>query len=339
MSLSAAVTATFEAVGAVPFEINVELTVGPGETLVVLGPSGSGKTLLLETIAGYHDADGTVHANGRELTQTPPEARDFGFVFQNYALFPHLTVRENVDFGTRYQRNARNPDELLAELDIAHLADRTPATLSGGEAQRVALARSLAIQPDVLLLDEPLSSLDVPTRESLRADLAPILAEVTSVYVTHNRTTARDLGDRIAVMHKGSFIQTGTPNEVFERPATPFVARFTGSNCVSEQTWGAAVVGRDVSPAASPGDRVSPEGEDGPRLAIRPEHVVLGSGGLKGTVERVTRREAGVMVTIRRGNTTVDAYTTDPPNIGEEITVGFPDEHVTWLESVEEETA
>jgi ABC-type Fe3+/spermidine/putrescine transport system ATPase subunit len=202
MSLHADLTATFTADGADSFHVDADIEVDRGESLVILGPSGSGKTLFLETIAGFHPHDGPVTLDGERVSDTPPEKRDFGFVFQDYALFPHMTVRENVDFGSRYHDDTRDAVELLAELGVAELADRYPPTLSGGEQQRVALARALAVRPEAILLDEPLAALDVPTRQSLRDDLTDALADATAVYVTHNRTTARALADRIAVMTK-----------------------------------------------------------------------------------------------------------------------------------------
>jgi len=318
VSLEVDVAATFSATGAEPFEIEVSLSVGTGETLVVLGPSGSGKTLLLETVAGYHGHEGVVRADGEDVTDRPPEDRDFGFVFQNYALFPHMTVRENVAFGTRYHPEGRDPEALLSELGITDLAERTPRTLSGGEAQRVALARSLAIRPSTLLLDEPLSALDVPTRETLRTDLAETIADVTALYVTHNRTTALELADRIAVMRDGQVVQTGSPDDVFEHPATPFVAGFTGSNCVPAVEWADAVADGTVA--------------EGERLAIRPEHVVLGESGATATVERATRGDVGHRVRLGREGTAVEAYTTDPPAVGDETTVRFPTDRVTRLQ-------
>ena len=335
MSLDVSVRTRFDAPGADPFEIDVDLTVAEGETLVVLGPSGSGKTLLLETVAGYHAHEGRVLARGEDVTDGPPERRGFGYVFQDYALFPHMTVRENVAFGTRYVDDARDPDDLLAELGIAHLADRTPPTLSGGEAQRVALARSLAIRPSVVLLDEPLSALDVPTREALRTDLAGIVEDVTALYVTHDRTTARELGDRIAVMREGRVVQVGTAEAVFERPASAFVARFTGSNCVPAAVWSGAVDGSaaetvpDGDPAPTNGSDGA--GADGATLAIRPEHVVVGEGGAAGTVVRATREDFGVRVAVERGGSTVEAYSTSPPSVGEGTAVRFPGDRVTRL--------
>ncbi len=343
MTLAIDVSARFEADGTEPFDVAASLSVADGETLVVLGPSGSGKTLLLEVVAGLHPHEGTVSLDGTELQDRPPEGRDFGFVFQDYALFPHMTVRRNVAFGQRYRGGDRDPEALLAALGVAHLADRSPRTLSGGEAQRVALARALAVDPAVLLLDEPLSSLDVPTRQSLRTDMLDVLDGVTAVYVTHDRTTARTLADRIAVLRDGSVVQTGTPETVFERPASPFVARFTGSNCLAI----------DGSSLASALDRPA----DASYVAIRPEHVGLGAGSGGGasagdvvastdddsdldgedvtvdaTVEQVVREDAAARVTLALdGDQRLDAFADAPPAVGETTTVTLPSTHVTFL--------
>ncbi|HET7325580.1 MAG TPA: ATP-binding cassette domain-containing protein [Halococcus sp.] len=314
MTLTADLAASFDAEGAETFTIESELTVETGETLVILGPSGSGKSLLLETIAGFHPHEGTVENNEHDLTEIPPERREFGFVFQDYALFPHMTVKENVAFGARYHEATRDPETMLAELGVSHLAERTPKTLSGGESQRVALARSLAIQPDVLLLDEPLSALDVPTRQALREDLAGVLEDVTAIHVTHNRTTARALADRIAVMREGRIVQTGTPEDVFERPVSPFVARFTGANCLSLS----AFPGFDG--AAS-------------NVAIRPEHVVFDPETPDATarVTRVTREDASSRVSLALEGTdeTLDAFSVRPPAVGDTVEIGLPRERTT----------
>ena len=328
MSLDVDVRARFTADGTEPFTVDATLSVAEGETLVVLGPSGSGKTLLLETVAGFHSHEGTVRHDDRELTGTPPEKRQFGFVFQDYALFPHLTVRENVAFGSRYHEATSDPDELLAELGVADLADRTPTTLSGGEQQRVALARSLAIHPAALMLDEPLSALDVPTRQALRADLVDLLDDVTALYVTHNRTTARAIADRIAVMHEGEIVQVGTPDEVFESPASPFVARFTGANVLP-------------ATAVSSSEALTGDGGEVASLAIRPEHVVLdpATSDCEATVERVVREDAAFRVSlslesqIHRENVVFDAFSPDPPTVDETVGVGIPNDRVTQFRS------
>ncbi|MFB6266180.1 MAG: ABC transporter ATP-binding protein [Halodesulfurarchaeum sp.] len=311
MRLDAEISSTFTAEGADPFDIEATVDVVERETLVILGPSGSGKTLLLESIAGFHGHEGHVRLGDRDITDLPPEKRGFGFVFQDYGLFPHMTVRENVAFGERYHEDARDPDELLESLGVSHLAERSPPTLSGGEQQRVALARSLAVRPDAMLLDEPLSALDVPTRQSLRDDLANALADVTSVYVTHNRTTARAIADRIAVMRDGEIVQTGSPEEIFESPATADVARFVGAN---------------VLPAAR-FDR------DGEAVAIRPEHIEMAppDSGPRATVERVAREDAASRVVLDWDGKRVEAFSTEPPRVGTTVGLTFPDEKITAL--------
>ncbi|WP_257300472.1 ABC transporter ATP-binding protein [Haloarchaeobius sp. FL176] len=209
----------------------VDLTVGE-EVLAVLGPSGSGKTTLLSTVAGLVGADGgTVSLDGRDLTGVPPEDRRTGVVFQDGALFPHMTARENVAYAAT---DPERVQELATLLEIPDVLDRRPRALSGGERQRVALARTLAADPDALLLDEPLSSLDAPIRRRLRLELHDLFAslDIPVVYVTHDQRTASALGDRIAVLHDGRVEQVGRSADVLERPATPFVARFTGSENV-----------------------------------------------------------------------------------------------------------
>lgn len=327
MTLTVDLTATFTAPGAELFAVEAGFEVERGETLVILGPSGSGKSLLLETIAGFHPHDGRIENGELDLTDVPSEERDFGFVFQDYALFPHMTVRGNVTYSEQYRDETREFDALVSELDIVDLVDRYPPTLSGGEKQRVALARALYCCPDVLLLDEPLASLDVPTQQALRDELAAVLTDMTAVYVTHNRTTARALADRIAVMRDGEIVQTDTPDAVFECPVSPFVARFTGANCI---------------PLAVIPDR---QESDATTAVIRPEHVQLASNNrdLRATVRRVVREDATNRVTLSVGESahaetrpdgsgaTLDAFSTDPPTVDDTIDVSLPDEHVTLL--------
>ncbi|MEZ3142538.1 ABC transporter ATP-binding protein [Halobaculum sp. MBLA0143] len=302
MSLSFDVRARFGD-GAESFRLTADATVASGETLVVLGPSGSGKTLLLECLGGFHDHDGVVEIAGRDVTDAPPETRDAGLLFQSHALFPHLTVRENVGFGRRYHETTREPATLLERLAVSELADRRPETLSGGERQRVALARTLAVDPGVLLLDEPLAALDVPTRETLRDDLGRLLADRTVVYVTHDRTTARALGDRIAVVHDGEVVQRGSPSAVFERPESEFVARFVGAN-------------------------VLPAGVGAPRpTAVRPEAVALVSPTdteTVGCVRRRSRVETAHRVVVAVDGVEVVAYTDDPPAVDDRIGLQLP---------------
>lgn len=211
----------------------LDLTVPVGQVLAMLGPSGAGKTMLLETIAGLRPQhSGQIRLAGTDLTATPPERRRIGLVFQDAALFPHLTVRDNVRFGPRASRHqsAAAADSLLHQLGIWHLASRLPRSLSGGERQRVALARALAIQPGLLLLDEPLSALDQPTREDMRSLLQEMLADldIPAIHVTHDRDEALSIGDSLAVITAGQLRQTGPASQVTARPADPGTARLLG---------------------------------------------------------------------------------------------------------------
>jgi len=219
---------------------DVSLTVPTGELVALLGPSGSGKTSLLRIIAGLERADqGQVFFEGEDATVRAARERGVGFVFQHYALFRHLSVFENVAFGLRIRpRPARPPEaeirrrvmELLKLVQLDWLADRHPAALSGGQRQRVALARALAVEPRVLLLDEPFGSLDAKVRQELRRWLRRLhdTIKVTSVFVTHDQEEALEVADRVVVMNQGRVEQIGTPQEVFDRPATPFVMNFLG---------------------------------------------------------------------------------------------------------------
>jgi putative spermidine/putrescine transport system ATP-binding protein len=216
----------------------VDLDIHPGETLVLLGPSGCGKTTLLRIIAGLEqpDAGGQVFFGAQEVTPQPIEQRRVGMVFQSYALFPNMSVGENVAYGLKVRGMAeaekkQRVDEMLGMMHLESFAERRIDQLSGGQRQRVALARALAVRPRVLLLDEPLTALDAKLRESLRAEIDRLLRslKITAVYVTHDQSEAMALGDRIAVMERGRLAQIGTPREIYYQPATRFVADFIGT--------------------------------------------------------------------------------------------------------------
>ena len=219
---------------------DVSFTVNEGELLALLGPSGSGKTTLLRIIAGLEHADsGTVLFDGSDAARRDARDRGVGFVFQHYALFRHMTVFENVAFGIRVRPRTLRPDEteirrrvndLLALVQLDYLGGRYPSQLSGGQRQRVALARALAVEPKVLLLDEPFGALDAKVRQELRRWLRRLHAEIhlTSVFVTHDQEEALELANRVVVMNEGKIEQDGTPDEVVEHPATPFVVNFLG---------------------------------------------------------------------------------------------------------------
>jgi ABC-type sulfate/molybdate transport systems ATPase subunit len=211
----------------------VDLQVQAESVLVVLGPSGAGKTMLLDTIAGFRAAtSGRVYLDGRDITRLAPEQRRIGVVFQHAALFPHLTVRENVRFGplARGERRPDRADALLPRFGLSRFADRRPGSLSGGERQRVALARALAAEPDLLVLDEPLSALDQPTREQLRDVLADLLSglRVPVVHVTHDRDEALILGDQVGVLVDGELRQTQSAHSITSHPVDADVARLLG---------------------------------------------------------------------------------------------------------------
>ncbi|MGC9398189.1 MAG: tungstate ABC transporter ATP-binding protein WtpC [Anaerolineae bacterium] len=215
----------------------IDLEIGAGEYFVVLGPTGAGKTVLLETIAGlFAPQRGRILMAGEEITNRPPERRGVGFVYQDYALFPHLNVAENIAFGLKQRKDLgslaieKRVEEIGRMLSIDPLLHRRPRTLSGGEQQRVALARALAVEPQLLLLDEPLSALDPETREGLQQELARLHHELgtTTLHVTHDFEEAVALAQRIAVMHEGRLVQVGEPEEIFRRPTDAFVARFVG---------------------------------------------------------------------------------------------------------------
>ncbi|MHA1267020.1 MAG: tungstate ABC transporter ATP-binding protein WtpC [Candidatus Helarchaeota archaeon] len=221
---------------------NITLEIKEGEFFVILGPSGAGKTLLLEVIAGIHYPDsGNIFFKGEDITWVPPEKRKVGFVFQDYALFPHMRIWQNIEFGLKMLKLSRQAkvervEKMMKLMGILPLAKRYPDTLSGGEQQRIALARALILEPRLFLLDEPLSALDYNTRYQLREEISRIQRKlnITTIYVTHDRMEAITLADRLAIMNDGEIVQIGTPNEIFRSPKNEFVAQFTGFENIIE---------------------------------------------------------------------------------------------------------
>jgi putative spermidine/putrescine transport system ATP-binding protein len=221
---------------------NISLDVEEGEFIVLLGPSGCGKTTTLRMIAGFVEpTTGSITIGGKDQTFTPTYRRNLGIVFQNYAVFPHLNVFENVAFGLRRRKQPKQvidtkTIEALKRVKLDHLGDRLPRQLSGGQQQRVAIARALAIEPDVLLLDEPLSNLDAKLRQEVRLEIHRLQRDlgITTVMVTHDQEEALSLGDRLVVIDKGKVQQIGPPQEIYERPANLFVAGFIGRTNVMQ---------------------------------------------------------------------------------------------------------
>ena len=267
---------------------SVDLRIGRGEFFTLLGPSGSGKTTCLRMIGGFERPDaGTIELAGRDVTRLPPTERDVNTVFQDYALFPHMSVAANVAYGLRVKRVARaerdaRVREALGTVQLEGFDDRRPGQLSGGQRQRVALARALVNRPRVLLLDEPLGALDLKLRQQLQVELKRIQSEVgiTFVYVTHDQDEALSMSDRIAVMDAGRILQVGTPQEVYDEPDSTFVAGFVGvSNLLELEVE--RVEGTVAQLRLGPRDSVRADVEAGVTagatalVTVRPERIVL----------------------------------------------------------------
>jgi putative spermidine/putrescine transport system ATP-binding protein len=239
----------------------IDLDIAPGEFFTLLGPSGSGKTTTLRLIAGFERPDaGAIELQGDDVSQVPPYSRNVNTVFQDYALFPHMTVRQNVQYGLKVKKvpkeeRAKRAGEALEMVQLSHYGERKPGQLSGGQRQRVALARAIVNRPAILLLDEPLGALDLKLRQEMQVELKSIQGEVgiTFVYVTHDQEEALAMSDRLAVFNDGRIEQVGPPSEVYERPANEFVAGFVGVSNVIER--------------------------DGRRFTVRPEKIRLLENG------------------------------------------------------------
>jgi iron(III) transport system ATP-binding protein len=296
----------------------IDLTVRPGTVVALLGPSGCGKTTLLRAIAGLErPLAGEIRIGGRLVsgpgTQVAPEDRRVGMVFQDWALFPHLKVAANVGYGLpRAERRGPRVAEALEMVGLEGLGDRLPATLSGGQQQRVALARAIAPRPSVLLLDEPFSNLDTALRVDVRAEVHQLLVELgmTTVFVTHDQDEAFVLGDEVAVMDDGRIVQQASPAELYDRPASPWVARFVGD----ANLLGGSASGRSADTAL--GMLELRDGADGPvQVLLRPEELRLDGEGAPGAAASVelleyyghdcvtfARLDAGDVVRVRSGS-------------------------------------
>jgi putative spermidine/putrescine transport system ATP-binding protein len=248
---------------------DVSFTVADGEFFAMLGPSGSGKTTCLRLVAGFELPDrGQILIHGDDVSRVPPYRRNVNTVFQDYALFPHMTILDNVAYGLRVRKVPRREreqraEEMLARVKLAGMSGRKPAQLSGGQRQRVALARALINQPRVLLLDEPLGALDLKLREEMQVELKSLQRNlgITFVYVTHDQQEALGMSDRVAVVNGGKIEQIDTPQGLYERPRTAFIANFVGTSNILEG---------DLARAAAGSDR---------RVSVRPERIRFGRGG------------------------------------------------------------
>jgi len=266
-----------KAFGPVEAVAGIDLEIANGAFFSMLGPSGSGKTTVLRMIAGFETPTaGTVELNGRDVTRLPPYERDVNTVFQDYALFPHMSVQENVEYGLRVRKVPRRERrqraaEALEAVRLEGFGTRRPSEMSGGQRQRVALARALVNRPKVLLLDEPLGALDLKLREQMQVELKQIQRDVgiTFVFVTHDQDEALTMSDRVAVFDQGRITQVGTPEEVYERPASTFVAGFVGTSNLLSGDVARALLGRDGT------------------FSVRPEKVSMGADGAPGTVAEV----------------------------------------------------
>ncbi|KRQ02930.1 ABC transporter [Bradyrhizobium yuanmingense] len=278
---------------------DVSLSVSPGEFISLLGPSGSGKTTTLMMIAGFEMPDsGRVLLGDKDITRLPPHRRELGVIFQNYALFPHMTVAENVAYPLRMRRMAKAEIEtrvhrILDQVHLGALASRYPHQMSGGQQQRVAIARALVFDPPVLLLDEPLGALDKKLREHLRNEIKTLHKEVgkTMIYVTHDQDEALAMSDRVAVMHEGRIRQVSAPKDIYRRPADLFVAGFVGEvNLIPVKLKSGIVHGPAGESLPSP---PWPDADRDATLCVRPEHLRLeasagSSGGIQGRISGMT---------------------------------------------------
>ena len=334
--------------GSVTAVDRVDLSVRHGELFTLLGPSGCGKTTLLRLLAGFYQPDrGEIRFGDRVVSGRPPYERNIGMVFQNYALWPHMTVAGNVTYGLRLRKlptgeiGARLA-EGLRKVNLTGYESRYPGQLSGGQQQRVALARALVLNPDLLLLDEPLSNLDAKIRVQVRAEIKKLQRQlgITTIYVTHDQEEALSLSDRVAVMKDGRVQQVGAPKELYERPRTRFVADFVGTNNlvpgqVRERAGTSLVVDTALGPL-----RAVAEGPVGERcvLAIRPENVAIAAGTegtgegnmVHGRVGFVAYLGSALRYDVESASGQVlqadirDPWHHEPLSVGREVAITFP---------------
>ncbi|MDR0417703.1 MAG: ABC transporter ATP-binding protein [Propionibacteriaceae bacterium] len=332
----------------------IDLDIAPGEFVTLLGPSGCGKTTTLRIIAGFESpSSGDVRLDGASVLQVTPDKRPMAMVFQSYALFPHMSVWDNVAYGLKLKKlpPAQLKDEVeqaLTSMGLTRMRDRAPSQMSGGQQQRVALARAMVMRPKVLLFDEPLSNLDAKLRVQMRSEIRRLQKRlgITGVYVTHDQDEAMSMSDRIVVMNEGRIEQAASPSEVYRRPASVFVADFIGranflraatARPAGEGRAAVAVLGEEFETAAAPGAAASPEAV----LLVRPESIRLRPG----TGEVVSGRQGRVLTAVfygesveyvvesAQGNITAVASDPDVDAIfqpGAPVEIGFERQR-TWL--------
>jgi len=325
---------------------NINLSIDPGEFFTLLGPTGSGKTVLLESIAGLRPVKkGSIILNNRDITNKKPEERNIAICYQDCALFPHMDVRNNIKYGLRFKKHGnntgyqRNFDMLVELLKIEHILGRYPVNLSGGEKQRVALARALIVEPEILLLDEPLSALDTNIKENIEKELKNIhrALKTTTIMVTHNFGEAYFLATRVGILREGSILQTGAPQEVFEKPQSFFTAKFVGvKNLFKIELNGNSKFCHQISSSLGklPGSGY---------IGIRPENITINNGELttefnfKGTIQKIRNLGINMEIDIASMNESFISYLT--PNRcyelklyeGKEIIFGFDAKHVNII--------
>jgi putative spermidine/putrescine transport system ATP-binding protein len=332
------------------------LSVEEGEFVTFLGGSGCGKTTTLRMIAGFETPTaGRILIKGVDVVQVPPNRRGVGMVFQNYALFPNMTAAQNIGFGLKVagrpaEETNRRVQEMLALIHMEELGGRYPHQMSGGQQQRVALARALAVHPSVLLLDEPLSALDAKIRVRLRTEIRAIQKSlgITTIYVTHDQEEALSISDRVVVMKEGRIEQVGTPFEIYNRPATAFVASFIGASNVLRATvldparGKVSLDGQEITTAGALAQGVGEE----VRLTLRPESLALHNGvasnnHLRGTLSNVVFLGSIVRLVVSTGSNELLMDTFNNPHLalpplGSVVTVGFPPEACITLAAEKE---
>jgi len=325
----------------------IDLTIRDGEFVVLVGPSGCGKTTLLRMIAGLEDiSTGEIRIDGRRVNDLEPKDRDIAMVFQSYALYPHMTVAENMSYSLRLRRTAKERiaaaiSGAAAKLGLDALMERRPRALSGGQRQRVAMGRAIVRAPKAFLFDEPLSNLDARLREQMRGEIKKLHQSLgaTSIYVTHDQIEAMTLADRIVAMNGGIVQQVGSPLDLYDRPANLFVAGFIGSPAMNmfEAVYRANGAGPAIETASGtriPLDRPY-QVMDGARVTvgIRPEHIPVGApgeGGIPSSVELVEPTGFGTILHVRPFGTDLKAFTLNraPTAIGDPVTIRLPAERL-----------